>query len=56
MCKNPKKQTIIKKTDKENYVAKLVLDDKKVNSNGEITAPVKKGDKVGKLVPKSRTQ
>lgn len=40
---------MIKKTDKENYVAKLVLDDKKVNSNGEIAAPIKKGDKVGKV-------
>ncbi|MCE4052168.1 serine hydrolase [Niallia sp. SS-2023] len=38
---------VIKKEDKENYVAKLVLDDKKLNSKGELAAPVKKGDKVG---------
>lgn len=38
---------VIKKEDKENYVAKLVLDKKKLNSKGELAAPVKKGDKVG---------
>ncbi|WP_226793888.1 D-alanyl-D-alanine carboxypeptidase family protein [Bacillus sp. B1-b2] len=37
----------IKNGEKENYVAKLVLDEKKLNKDGELTAPVKKGDKVG---------
>jgi len=40
---------VIKKEDKENYVAKLVLDEKKLNSKGELAAPVKKGDKVGSI-------
>lgn len=38
---------VIKNNDKENYVAKVVLDEKKLNADGELTAPIKKGDKVG---------
>jgi serine-type D-Ala-D-Ala carboxypeptidase (penicillin-binding protein 5/6) len=38
---------VIKNNEKENYVAKVVLDEKKLNDDGELTAPVKKGEKVG---------
>ncbi len=41
---------VIKNGEKENYQPKLVIDEKKLNSNGELTAPVKKGDKVGYIV------
>ncbi len=38
---------IIKNGEKDNYKPVLVLDKKKVNSKGEMTAPVKKGEVVG---------
>lgn len=37
----------VKNGEQGNYVTKLVLDKKKLNKDGELTAPVKKGDKVG---------
>jgi serine-type D-Ala-D-Ala carboxypeptidase (penicillin-binding protein 5/6) len=37
----------IKNGEKEQYVPKLVLDKDKLNEQGELTAPVKEGDKVG---------
>lgn len=40
-------QLVIKNNEKENYQPKLVLDEKKLNDDGELTAPVKKGDVVG---------
>ncbi len=40
---------VIQNGDKNNYKTVLVLDKKKINENGEITAPVKKGETVGYL-------
>ncbi|WP_420910357.1 D-alanyl-D-alanine carboxypeptidase family protein [Neobacillus muris] len=46
---------VISNGEKENYKAVLVLDKDKVDKNGKLTAPIKKGEKVGyvKLVPKN---
>jgi serine-type D-Ala-D-Ala carboxypeptidase (penicillin-binding protein 5/6) len=44
---------IMKSGDKENYKPVLVLDKKKLTENGELTAPIKKGDKVGYITIKS---
>ena len=38
---------VIKNGEEENYKAKVVIDKEKLNENGELTAPVKKGDVVG---------
>lgn len=45
---------VIKNGDIESYKTVLTLDEKKLNKNGELIAPIKKGDKVGTLtvVPK----
>ncbi|WP_077215469.1 D-alanyl-D-alanine carboxypeptidase family protein [Bacillus dakarensis] len=45
---------VIKNGDIENYKTVLTLDKEKLNKNGELVAPIKKGDKVGTLtvVPK----
>ena len=37
----------IKKGEEKNYEPVLKLDKKKLNDEGELTAPIKKGDKVG---------
>ncbi len=39
----------IKKGEEKNFEPVLKLDDKKLNDEGELTAPIKKGDKVGTL-------
>ncbi|MFH7467896.1 hypothetical protein RA282_28890, partial [Pseudomonas syringae pv. tagetis] len=38
---------VVTNGEEGNYQPVLVLDKKKINKNGELTAPVKKGDKVG---------
>jgi len=38
---------VIRNGEKEQYKPKLVLDEKKVNKDGELTAPVKKGEVIG---------
>lgn len=40
---------VVKNGEKENYQPVLVLDEKLLNENGELTAPIKKGDKVGHI-------
>lgn len=45
---------VVKNGEKDNYKAVLVLDKKKLTKNGELTAPVKKGDKVGYVTLKSK--
>lgn len=40
---------VVKNGEKENYKPKLVLDKKMLNDKGELTAPIKKGEKVGTL-------
>lgn len=47
-------EMVIKSGESEQYQASLVLDKEKLNENGELTAPIKKGDKVGYLVLKSK--
>jgi len=39
--------TLIKEEDKENYSIKYHFDKEKVNKDGELTAPIKEGEKVG---------
>jgi serine-type D-Ala-D-Ala carboxypeptidase (penicillin-binding protein 5/6) len=43
---------VIKNGEKDQYKAKLVIDKKKLNKDGELTAPVKKGEVVGYLTYK----
>ncbi|WP_141434511.1 serine hydrolase [Bacillus sp. 03113] len=45
---------VIKNGEKENYQTSFVLDKKKLNEDGELTAPIKKGDVVGHLLIKSK--
>lgn len=40
---------VIKNGEEEKYMPKLVLDESKLNENGELTAPVEKGEVVGYL-------
>ncbi|WP_307480588.1 D-alanyl-D-alanine carboxypeptidase family protein [Cytobacillus purgationiresistens] len=40
---------VVKNGEKENYKPKLVIDEKLLNKEGQLTAPVKKGDKIGYL-------
>jgi serine-type D-Ala-D-Ala carboxypeptidase (penicillin-binding protein 5/6) len=40
---------VIKRGEKENYKPKFVVDKKKINKDGELTAPIKKGEVVGHL-------
>ncbi|KZE65642.1 D-alanyl-D-alanine carboxypeptidase [Fictibacillus phosphorivorans] len=40
---------VIKRGEKENYKPKFVLDKKKMTKDGELTAPVKKGEVVGHI-------
>jgi serine-type D-Ala-D-Ala carboxypeptidase (penicillin-binding protein 5/6) len=42
-------ELVIKNGEKDNYKSKLVIDEKLLNDEGELTAPIKKGDKVGYL-------
>lgn len=48
-------QLVVDSKNEDDYTYKLVLDKKKLTKNDELTAPVKKGDKVGYLTiePKS---
>jgi len=46
---------VLKNGEKENYKAVLVLDKKKLTEDGELTAPVKKGDKIGYVTIESKT-
>ncbi|MCQ6277503.1 D-alanyl-D-alanine carboxypeptidase [Bacillus sp. V3B] len=47
-------ELVSKKNEKENYQPVLVLDKKLLNDEGELTAPVKKGDKVGYMTLESK--
>ncbi|WP_420490449.1 serine hydrolase [Neobacillus niacini] len=40
---------VVKNGEKDNFKTTLTLDKKKVNDQGELTAPIKKGEKVGTL-------
>ncbi|MFB3165484.1 serine hydrolase [Neobacillus sp. 179-J 1A1 HS] len=40
---------VVKNGEKDNFKTTLTLDKKKVNNQGELTAPIKKGQKVGTL-------
>ncbi|WP_218008436.1 D-alanyl-D-alanine carboxypeptidase family protein [Neobacillus niacini] len=40
---------VVKNGEKDNFKTSLILDKKKVNKQGELTAPIKKGEKVGTL-------
>ena len=44
----------VKNGEKDQYEPVLVLDKKKLNENGELTAPVKKGEKIGYMTIKSK--
>ncbi|PLT27672.1 serine hydrolase [Peribacillus deserti] len=45
---------VIRNGEKKNYQPALVLDKKKLNENGELTAPVKKGETVGYITVKPK--
>ena len=47
-------ELVIKKGEKENYKPMLVLDKKLLNKDGELTAPIKKGDRVGYVTIESK--
>jgi serine-type D-Ala-D-Ala carboxypeptidase (penicillin-binding protein 5/6) len=44
----------VKNGEKDQYEPMLVLDKKKLNENGELTAPIKKGEQVGYMTVKSK--
>ena len=44
----------IRNGEKDQYEPVLVLDKKKLNENGELTAPIKKGEQVGYMTVKSK--
>ena len=44
---------VIKNGEKENYKPVLVLDKKKLNDKGELTAPIKEGEKIGTMTLKT---
>lgn len=44
----------VKNGEKDQYEPVLVLDKKKLNEDGELTAPVKKGEKIGYMTIKSK--
>lgn len=44
---------VVKNGEKENYKPVLVIDEKKLNKDGQLTAPIKKGDKIGYLTVES---
>jgi serine-type D-Ala-D-Ala carboxypeptidase (penicillin-binding protein 5/6) len=44
----------VKNGEKDQYEPVLVLDKKKLNKNGELTAPIKKGEQVGYMTVKSK--
>lgn len=46
--------SVISADEKENYEPILELDKEKLNEDGELTAPIKKGDKVGTLTIKPK--
>ncbi|WP_242035337.1 D-alanyl-D-alanine carboxypeptidase family protein [Mesobacillus harenae] len=45
---------VIKNGEKENYTTELVIDEDKLDKNGELTAPVNEGDVVGYLTVKTK--
>jgi len=45
----------IKNSEKNQYVPKLVLDEDKLNEKGEVTAPIKKGDKLGYVTVEAKS-
>lgn len=47
---------VVKNGEKENYKPKLVLDKDKLNDKGELTAPIKKGEKIGSLTINSSNE
>ena len=47
-------ELVIKNGEKENYKPVLVLDKKLLNKDGELTAPIKKGDRVGYITLESK--
>lgn len=47
---------VVKNGEKENYQPQLLLDKKKLNDKGELTAPIKKGEKVGTLTIKAENE
>lgn len=47
-------EMVMRNGEKENFKPVLVLDKKKLNENGELTAPIKKGEKVGYLTIESK--
>ncbi len=47
---------VVKNGEKENYQPQLILDKKKLNDEGELTAPIKKGEKVGTLTIKAEKE
>lgn len=47
-------ELVIEKGTKDQYKPKLVIDKKKLNDKGELTAPVKKGEKIGYMTVASK--
>lgn len=47
-------EMVMRNGEKENFKPVLVLDKKKLNENGELTAPIEKGEKVGYLTIESK--
>src|SRR5690606_2353835 len=46
--------SVVSANEKENFETVLTLDDSKLNDDGELTAPIKKGDKIGTLTIKPK--
>lgn len=46
--------SVVSVDQKDNFETVLKLDEKKLNKDGELTAPIKKGDKVGTLTIKAK--
>lgn len=45
---------VVKNGEKQNYKTKVVIDKKLLNKDGELTAPIKKGDKVGYITVEAK--
>ena len=45
---------LVENGKKDNYKVKLVVDKSKLNKDGELTAPIKKGDKLGYLTVEAK--
>ncbi|WP_417168723.1 D-alanyl-D-alanine carboxypeptidase family protein [Terrihalobacillus insolitus] len=49
IASNEAVQTVVKDGEDENYSVKYTIDEEKLNKDGELVAPIEKGEKIGKM-------